>query len=392
MRIVSWNVNGLYNTLKDASVRHSSASHYFSEVLKADIVCFQEAKIQEEKLEKWMACVPGYDSVWAFSRAKKGYSGVVTYVKEELSPLDAKANCLGDFDDPLIEELCSEGRLIETDHGSFILINVYAPNAGDEEQGRPRLGFKLSFLKALKRKCDELVCSGRHVIIVGDLNVPHKDKDVHKIWNIRDIYSSEEIAFMDALLGEYVDLFRHFHPDDEDVFSVWNQKKEARIHNEGLRIDYAVCDQGFLSQVLCTDIVKMFPKSWSDHAAVVTTLKEQPMLLAHPRPALSSHNMKKFKEDHRQKRLTTLFSSSIAKGVREVEHSSVNDGQGDMSCVQEPEQTVDVSQKRKESSESLAVKKNPASKRQKTDPKLAAFNVNTPRSQSKQRSLTSYFH
>lgn len=35
----------------------------------------QEAKIQEEKLEKWMACVPGYDSHWAFSQVKKGYSG-----------------------------------------------------------------------------------------------------------------------------------------------------------------------------------------------------------------------------------------------------------------------------------------------------------------------------
>ena len=44
----------------------------------------QEAKIQEEKLEKWMACVPGYESFWAFCLVKKGYSGVVTYVKEEL--------------------------------------------------------------------------------------------------------------------------------------------------------------------------------------------------------------------------------------------------------------------------------------------------------------------
>lgn len=35
----------------------------------------QEAKIQEEKLEKWMAFVPSYDSYWAFSQEKKGYSG-----------------------------------------------------------------------------------------------------------------------------------------------------------------------------------------------------------------------------------------------------------------------------------------------------------------------------
>lgn len=41
MRIVSWNVNGLYTTLKDAASRYASVSNYFSEVLKADIVCFQ---------------------------------------------------------------------------------------------------------------------------------------------------------------------------------------------------------------------------------------------------------------------------------------------------------------------------------------------------------------
>jgi hypothetical protein len=41
LRVVSWNVNGLYSTLKDAASRYQSASYYFSDVLRADIVCFQ---------------------------------------------------------------------------------------------------------------------------------------------------------------------------------------------------------------------------------------------------------------------------------------------------------------------------------------------------------------
>jgi hypothetical protein len=41
LRVVSWNVNGLYSTLKDAASRYQSASYYFSDVLHADIVCFQ---------------------------------------------------------------------------------------------------------------------------------------------------------------------------------------------------------------------------------------------------------------------------------------------------------------------------------------------------------------
>lgn len=40
---------------------------------------------------------------------------------------------------------------------------------------------------------------------------------------------------MDSFLTEYVDLFRHFHPEAKDVYSVWDQKTDARIHNEGVR-------------------------------------------------------------------------------------------------------------------------------------------------------------
>ena len=47
----------------------------------------------------------------------------------------------------------------------------------------------------------------------------------------------------------------HFHPDVRDVFPNWDAKREERIHNEGVRIDYAACSKGFLSQVIATEIV-----------------------------------------------------------------------------------------------------------------------------------------
>lgn len=329
MRIVSWNINGLYNTLKDAGHRHSSVSNYFSQVLRADILCFQEAKIQEEKLEKWMACVPSYESFWAFCLVKKGYSGVVTYVKEELSPLDAKSDYFGDLESDVDVDLCREGRLMETDHGNFILINVYVPNEGEMTEGRPRLNFKLRFLKALKCRCDDIVNSGKEVIVLGDFNIAHKDIDIYNDWRIQDIYTPDEISWIDDFFRDYIDLFRHFHPDARDVFSNWNMRKEARIHNKGLRIDYAVCSKGFLSQVIDTEIVKMVPKGWSDHASVVLTLKEQPMLPVHPIPAISSRNMKRFKEDLRQKKLTALFAAHQLRSMPSSpmgQESSENEG------------------------------------------------------------------
>eukprot|EP01018_Ginkgo_biloba_P025056 Gb_34354 [translate_table: standard] len=113
-------------------------------------------------------------------------TGVVTYVKEDLSPLDARADYLGDFN--IDEDLCREGRLMETDHGSFVLINVYVPHGGECAEGRPRLNFKLHFLKALKYRCDELVNSGKEIVVLGDFNIAHRDIDVYKNWNIHDLY------------------------------------------------------------------------------------------------------------------------------------------------------------------------------------------------------------
>jgi hypothetical protein len=53
-------------------------------------------------------------------------------------------------------------RVVITDHGAFVLVNVYVPNAG-ERPARSRLDFKVRFLRALKDKCDALAAAGREV-------------------------------------------------------------------------------------------------------------------------------------------------------------------------------------------------------------------------------------
>jgi len=46
------------------------------ERLNADIICFQEHKLQLKEITSQMANVPGFDGYFSFSKAKKGYSGV----------------------------------------------------------------------------------------------------------------------------------------------------------------------------------------------------------------------------------------------------------------------------------------------------------------------------
>ena len=45
------------------------------EILEADIVVFQETKIQRKDLRDDMVLVPGWDCFWSLPRHKKGYPG-----------------------------------------------------------------------------------------------------------------------------------------------------------------------------------------------------------------------------------------------------------------------------------------------------------------------------
>lgn len=80
-------------------------------------------------------------------------AGVVTYVRESLLPLDAKADCL-EGNAYYSQDLQTEGRLMLTDHGSFVLLNVYVPNAGHRHEDSSRLEFKLRYLRALRDTCE----------------------------------------------------------------------------------------------------------------------------------------------------------------------------------------------------------------------------------------------
>lgn len=53
-------------------------------------------------------------------------------------------------------------RVVLTDHGAFVLINVYAPNAGPAPE-RPRAAYKCKFLQALHSKALQLRDAGRQV-------------------------------------------------------------------------------------------------------------------------------------------------------------------------------------------------------------------------------------
>lgn len=58
--------------------------------LLSDVVCLQETKLTRSELSRELALVPGWESFFAFSSSKTGYSGVATFTKTSIAlPFEA---------------------------------------------------------------------------------------------------------------------------------------------------------------------------------------------------------------------------------------------------------------------------------------------------------------
>lgn len=222
MKFISWNVNGIRACMQKGFM------DYFNEA-DADIFCLQETKLQAGQID---LDLPGYEQYWSYAQ-KKGYSGVAVFTKK--TPLSVSYG-MG------IDEHDKEGRLICLEYEKFYFITVYVPNSQNELQ---RLDYRMrwedDFLAYIK-KLDE----SKPVIYCGDLNVAHRETDLkNPKTNHRNAgFTDEERAKISAVLENgFIDTFRYFYPDAEQIYSWWSYRFRAREKNAGWRIDYFITSE-----------------------------------------------------------------------------------------------------------------------------------------------------
>ena len=222
MKFVSWNVNGLRACLKKGFTESVLA-------LDADFICLQETKMERGQAQVEL---PGYHEFWN-SAEKKGYSGTAIFTKHK--PLSV-ANGIG------IQEHDQEGRVITLEYESFYLVTCYTPNSQSE---LARLPYRMEWEDALLCYLDGL--RGRKpVVFCGDLNVAHQEIDLKNPKTNRrnaGFTDEERTKFTEFLAHGYVDTFRYFYPDTEQVYSWWSYRFKAREKNAGWRIDYFVVSE-----------------------------------------------------------------------------------------------------------------------------------------------------
>ncbi len=249
LKLISWNVNGI-RACCDKGFRDAFKA------LDADFFCLQETKMQAGQLD---LAFDGYTSYWNYAE-KKGYSGTAIFTRHQ--PLGVTYG-LG------IEEHDHEGRVITLEMEKFYLVTVYTPNSQD---GLKRLDYRMTWDDAFRAHLQELD-KKKPVLVCGDLNVAHQEIDLKnpKTNRMNAGFTDQEREKFQCLLDAgFIDTFRHFYPEQANIYSWWSYRFKAREKNAGWRIDYFLASARLADQLsgakIHTDIFG------SDHCPVEVTL------------------------------------------------------------------------------------------------------------------------
>lgn len=244
LRIATWNVNGI-------RARSGQVLDWIARDTP-DIVCLQEIKARPEQLPAMLFEPDGY---WCRWHGHGGYSGVAIFVNKAIAPEPPVfAHPAFDF----------ESRIVTVDVGGLRVASVYVPNGGKDFAG------KMEFLAALAAWGKEVQKDGVPLVLCGDLNVAHSDRDLHPKERKPGVIGQrpDERALFDRLLGDgLVDVGRVLAPDDETMFSWWAPWRDMRKRNIGWRIDYVLASPSLAARATsCPVLVDI---GTSDHAPVM---------------------------------------------------------------------------------------------------------------------------
>lgn len=254
MKVLCWNVAGIRACLKRGSLDFLGEGEW-------DIVCFQETKAEESQVDIPAALTGMYPHrYWRSSqgvRQRKGLSGTSIWAKNKpLREIDPP-----DFD--------VEGRTTTIEFRSWILVTVYTPNS--QGPGTERHVHRVTEWDPAFREYVKSLNERKPTIICGDFNVAHRNIDVEKPLEYRNVCAGflddERLSFHSLLDEGWVDSFREMHPDASEAYTYWNQKiPQKRKLNRGWRIDYFLVPPKLMKRVLSSEIRPLV--MGSDHCPI----------------------------------------------------------------------------------------------------------------------------
>ena len=256
-RLVSLNLNGI----RSAATKGFEA---WTQSMAADCMGVQEIKAQADTVVGRFEQVGGMSGHFHYAD-KKGYSGVGLYSRK------TPTGVITGIGNP---EFDAEGRYVEarfddlsrTGLEKLSIISCYFPSGSSGEE---RQQAKYRFL-ALMAPHLRALAAERELILVGDINIAHKEIDL-KNWRGNQKNSGflpEERAWMTSLLDEIglVDVFRTLNPHPEQ-YTWWSNRGQAWAKNVGWRLDYHLATPAVARHAKAEYI--HLETRFSDHAPLV---------------------------------------------------------------------------------------------------------------------------
>lgn len=233
-----------------------------------DVILMQEVRADNKILRDLV------DPEWYVAHAEapqKGRAGVAIASHTEFD--DVRIGLPGEAD-------VSGGRWIEVDYttpngNEVTIVSVYVHTGVAEDEAH--MALKYTYMDRMEERMAELRASGRHVIIGGDINVAHDERDI-KNWkgNLKTAgFLPEERAYLTRWFsgGGWTDLARHHAGDVSGPYTWWSYRGKAFDNDAGWRIDYLLAPEhttGAMTDIV-VDRAPTYDTRFSDHAPLRAT-------------------------------------------------------------------------------------------------------------------------
>ncbi len=272
LRIASVNVNGIR-----ASYRKGMGE--WLDARGVDILAMQEVRASDEIVDELLG------SEWHIlhnAATAKGRAGVA--LVSRLAPVTHRVDFgADDFD--------SAGRWLEADYevgGKKITVVSTYVHSGEVDTPKQVETYK--FLNAMVERLPELAAHSELALVVGDLNVGHRELDIRNWKGNRKNsgFLPHERAYFDRFFGPlgetiecndgtkatglgWVDVGRKWAGEVDGPYTWWSQRGKAFDTDTGWRIDYHMATPALAATVetYVIDRAVAYDVRWSDHAPVV---------------------------------------------------------------------------------------------------------------------------
>jgi exodeoxyribonuclease-3 len=244
-----------------------------------DILAMQEVRAATEDLEALLG--PEW-SILHDAATAKGRAGVAIASRRGAS-IHRVSFGAEDFD--------TAGRWLEADYdidGRILTVVSTYVHTGEAET--PKQDDKWAFLDAMEARLPELHAHSPLALVVGDLNVGHRELDIRNWRGNRKSagFLPRERSYFDRFFGPagetiecvdgttgtglgWVDVGRRWAGEVDGPYTWWSQRGKAFDNDTGWRIDYHVATPELAALVrdYRVDRAAAYDERWSDHSPVV---------------------------------------------------------------------------------------------------------------------------